>query len=441
MFPNKRNFLFSFHINLLLTIWLALLSLSGCAASRLTKPQEPVALTENQEINLGKLLKAGVVQEYDGEFIDRDLNQYLNDVGLKLVKISQRPLLPYTFVILNSSEINAFSLPGGIIFITRGFLVKLENEAQLAAVFAHEIGHLEARHALGQLQRQIPLIHQLQTTGKVSYEENHEALLALARLTDEFFKLRFSPAEESQANLLAMDYSFKAGYNPRSLHEMMQLLVKGDKDKAESTRSYGKNHDITKDSPSLVLQELSKKHPESLKSQILILNKEIFQRKIDPVKKVHIAYEYWDEAEALMKKGEYHVAIQNYRKALLMDKNQALFYTGLGMAFLRLNQYRSAINNLEEGVKRDPQLFKAKAFLGLGLIETHDWIPAVNILSQAVDLIPTRPLPYYYRGLAFEGLNSSARAIQDYRTVIFLDAKGELAEKAKTRLIRLGRFS
>lgn len=437
LFHNRKIIYMAFILPLIGTS----LILTGCAINPITGQQELALISEVQEINLGKQAMPIALQEFNGEFKDPNLKHYLREVGFRLAQVSHRPHLPYHFGVVNSSEINAFALPGGAVFITRGFLVKLQNEAQLAAVFGHEIGHITARHAVQQLQTNMLFQNIIAIAGSATQGTSAEALISLGKVTSNLLQLRFSREDEKQADLLGLRYSFSTGYNPWGVYEILQLLAEQEKDRTGTALPFLRSHLQTQDRMSLVHQELTQNYPNSYNNPALAFNREVFLQNIEPLKKVQVAYEYYDQAENLMNKGEYQAAIENYRNALMINDDQALFYTGLGMALIRVYNYRAAINNLELGVKRDPELYKPKLYLGIGLVETHDWIPAVGYLSKAIEILPAYPLAYYYRGLAYEGLNRTTRAIEDYRTILSLAPGTELADKAKARLIRLGRFS
>ena len=124
--------------------------LAGCG-SKITNPvtgqAERSVMSESAEIAEGKKAHAQVLQEY-GVLPNPRVQAYVNDIGQRLAKQSQRANLQWTFTVLDSPEINAFALPGGYVYITRGIMVYLESEADLAGVVGHEIGHVTARSAL-----------------------------------------------------------------------------------------------------------------------------------------------------------------------------------------------------------------------------------------------------------------------------------------------------
>src|ERR1700674_2975177 len=124
----------------------------ACATNPVTGKRQISFMSEEQEIRTGRELDAEVRQQM-GVYQDEQLQKYIEDVGMRLARQSQRPNLPWHFTIIDSPAVNAFALPGGYIYITRGILPYLDNEAQLAGVLGHEIGHVAARHSAQQYTR------------------------------------------------------------------------------------------------------------------------------------------------------------------------------------------------------------------------------------------------------------------------------------------------
>ena len=129
---------------------LVALALTGCAQNPVTGNPNLVLLTESQEIAMGRREDTNVRRQYDVDD-DAQLQQYVNEIGQRLAKASHRPGLDYRFLVVDTPEVNAFALPGGYIYITRGILSYLNSEAELAAVLGHELGHVTARHSVQQI--------------------------------------------------------------------------------------------------------------------------------------------------------------------------------------------------------------------------------------------------------------------------------------------------
>jgi predicted Zn-dependent protease len=123
--------------------------ISGCATNPVTGTPDIVFMTEATEISIGSRNDAEVRKQY-GVYDNPELQSYVQRVGQMLAAQSHRPGLTYHFTVLDTPEVNAFALPGGYIYITRGILAYLNSEAELSAVLGHEIGHVTARHAVRQ---------------------------------------------------------------------------------------------------------------------------------------------------------------------------------------------------------------------------------------------------------------------------------------------------
>ena len=121
-------------------------TLAACATNPATGNREFSLMSEAQEVQLGKEMDPQIKQQM-GVYEDAELQRYVSQVGLRLARASERPNLPWQFTVVDEPAVNAFALPGGFIYITRGIMAYLHDEEQLAGVLGHEIGHVTARHA------------------------------------------------------------------------------------------------------------------------------------------------------------------------------------------------------------------------------------------------------------------------------------------------------
>ncbi|MBW2451641.1 MAG: M48 family metalloprotease, partial [Deltaproteobacteria bacterium] len=123
--------------------------LVACAVNPVTGKHQLMLLTEQGEVDLGAQTDQSIVQQY-GLYADGGLQSYLPSVGMPIARISHRPDLAWKFKVMDSPVVNAFAAPGGYIYVTRGLLASVNNEAELAGILGHEIGHVTARHSASQ---------------------------------------------------------------------------------------------------------------------------------------------------------------------------------------------------------------------------------------------------------------------------------------------------
>lgn len=196
---------------------------SGCSTNPATGQWQLNMVGENEAIALGQKAAPDFLKEYGGPIPSNEIQSYVSNLGQRLAKVSERPDLPWQFHAVDSSVVNAFALPGGQIFVTRGLMAKLKNEAELAGVLGHEIGHVTAEH-VGQRMTQSAILNVgLQVTGALSGQPDAVWLKVLG-VGSQLYQLKFSRGEESQADELGMRYMSRIGYNPVGQLQVMQVL-------------------------------------------------------------------------------------------------------------------------------------------------------------------------------------------------------------------------
>jgi predicted Zn-dependent protease len=195
----------------------------ACAVNPVTGKKEFMLYSESQEIELGKSTDAEVAATY-GVYDDAALQAYVGKLGGALAAKGQRPQLPWRFTVLDSPVVNAFAVPGGAVYVTRGILAMMNSEAELAAVLGHEIGHVNARHSMSQMSKQQVATLGLAVGSVISKKFAQYAGLAGAGLQVLF--LKFSRDNENEADALGVDYARAAGYNPGDMAATFVALQK-----------------------------------------------------------------------------------------------------------------------------------------------------------------------------------------------------------------------
>ena len=259
---------------------LIVLNLSvSCQKNPATGQNEINIMSENEEDLIGKNEHSKILIQFGGEFKDKKLNNYIKSLGNFLVSTSELPEKKFTFTILNTPIINAFALPGGYIYLTRGLIYLCQNEAQLAGVIAHEIGHITAKHSAKRYTKTVGTGILLQVLNLFS---NNPFLGNLFGQSAQLFLLSYSRSQEYQADQLAVRYMIRAGFDPNEMANFLRLME-------EFANLQKKVLKIENE-----ISELLKTHPNSSKRVQEVINtykrdiplnpiigKDIFLKKID----------------------------------------------------------------------------------------------------------------------------------------------------------------
>lgn len=229
-------------------LWL--LTLAACARNYVTKNTQLRLISEKTEIDIGRKAKDQIIKEY-GTYKDLEWQIYLDQVGQKVARQSDRPKLAYDFTILDTDLLNAFALPGGFVFVTRGILMELVDEAEFAIVLGHEITHVAATHGIEQLQR-AGILSTLTALGIVggAVAGAPDAALALgqaAGIYENMYLLGYGRKYELDADRFGILYAAKAGYDPEAALTFFQRLDRIEKEEGQAQRisPYWRSHPLT----------------------------------------------------------------------------------------------------------------------------------------------------------------------------------------------------
>lgn len=199
------------------------LALSHCAQNPVTGERDFVPLSEQQEAEMGAQAHRDVLKEYAA--LDApELQAYVDAVGQRLAKQSHRPGLAWRFTVIDSPDVNAFALPGGYVYITRGILAYLNSEAELAGVIGHEIGHVTARHGVRQ-QSAAPAAGVGTVPGSILVPGlDNQAGASLLQTLARAWTAGYGREHELEADRLGAQYLAKTGYRPEAMIEVIGVL-------------------------------------------------------------------------------------------------------------------------------------------------------------------------------------------------------------------------
>ena len=159
---------------------------------------------------------------------DSQLQSYIDDLGQRIIRGSRRQDLTYRFRIVDTDDINACALPGGFVYINRGLISSCQNEAELAGVIAHEIGHVAAKHGARQMTQTLLINLGLTTLeGLTEKDKNQQLYLALSQLLVQGFAMNYSRSDDRQADDLAVETMYHLGYDPTMWIHMLERMERG----------------------------------------------------------------------------------------------------------------------------------------------------------------------------------------------------------------------
>ena len=215
---------------------LASLGLGSCATNPATGGTDVVLMSEAKELEIGRQMHPKIVQQY-GRYADEQLQAYVSEVGQRIAARSHRPNLEYTFTVLDSEDVNAFALPGGYVYVTRGLLAYLNSEAELSAVLGHEVGHITARHAVRQQTGATAAGVGATLIGILTGSGD---LAQVANLAGTALVKGYGRDMELEADALGAEYLNRIGFQPAAMIDVVRLLKNQELLELQAAREEGR---------------------------------------------------------------------------------------------------------------------------------------------------------------------------------------------------------
>lgn len=247
----------------------------SCSVNPATGQRQLALMSEAQEIQLGREAD-GEISAQMGLYPDEELQRYVQDLGLKLARTSERPNLPWQFRVVDDPVVNAFALPGGFIYVTRGILSHLNSEAELVGVLGHEIGHVTGRHGVEQMSKaQLAQVGLIATA--VAWEDFRPyAQYASAGLGLLF--LKFGRDDERQADDLGLRYLARNAYEPDEMPKVFRTLDRVSNGAGGRVPNWLSTHPAPEDRVQRLTQAIATLPPESQQGAV---NREPYLQRLD----------------------------------------------------------------------------------------------------------------------------------------------------------------
>lgn len=416
----------------LLGLTACILLLSGCVVNPVTGKSQLSMMSPEQEIATGTQNYVPAQQSQGGPYVvDPGLTAYVQQVGKKLAAVSDRPNLPYEFVVLNSDVPNAWAMPGGKLAINRGLLVYLEDEAQLAAVMGHEVVHAAARHGAQQQTQNVLMGAGVLIAGVAIAEKKPEyGILGMGALAvgSQAWQAKYGRNHELESDEVGMKYMAKAGYDAQAAVELQEIFVK-----LSEGRNSGFIEGLFASHPPSQ-ERVAKNRANAAKYPGGVRNKSQFQRAMAQVNKDKAAYDNYQKAQKLAGEKKYIDAMSYVEQSIQQQPKENLFWEMKGQLLMQQKKDTEAVAALDRAIQANPQYFKPYVYRGIAYKQLGKIDMAEKDLTTSQRYLPTQIATYYLGEVALAKGNR-AQAAQYFQQAA--QGGGEIGEAAKGQLGKL----
>ena len=409
----------------------------GCATNPVSGQRQLMLMSREQEIQLDRQHSPQQFSADYGTVQDPALNAYVEQVGQRIAAKTHRPDMPYSFRVVNATYVNAYAFPGGSIAATRGILLKLEDEAELASLLGHELGHVNARHTAQQMTK--GTITQVLVGGLAAYAGTQGQIYgtlasSIGMVGAGALLASYSRDNEREADDLGMTYMVEAGYNPDGFVGLMAMLNAMSKRDASAFELMFATHPMSQERYDTAVAD-AERYAAARENPLF---KERYMDNTVRLRAKAGAIENMQKAEVAMARKNMTEAETLLEKAL---KEAPDDYAALVM----MSKVQLALKNPEAA---DRYAKKAKAVYpgeaqgfylsGFANLQRKDYATARADFARYDRLLPGNPNAVFYQGLAEEGMGRQEDAARTYYRYLQMTREGDQAKHAYGRLVEWG---
>jgi predicted Zn-dependent protease len=412
--------------------------LAGCAANPVTGRSQLMLVSEEKEIAMDKQNSPHQLSADYGTLQDKALNDYISATGKAMAKKTHRPHMPYSFQGVNATYINAYAFPGGTIATTRGILLSLESEAELAALLGHELGHVNARHTAEIMSKKI-----LTTAiigGAAIYAGTRDPVYggvaaAVGMVGSGVLLAAYSRSNERQADSLGMEYMVKSGYGPDGMSGLMDMLSGMSKHKASITQLLFSTHPMSDERYNNAEKEIKSKYMAAKNKPIY---RERYMDHTANLRKIKGAIVELQKGETLMAQEKFPQAESHLKKALKKAPDDYAALTMMAKCQIVQKKFSEAEQYSGKARQVYPQEAQAHNLDGITKIQQKKYAAALNSFNVYDKRLPGNPGTLFFKGLSYEGMQRRESAAKNYKGFLDVVNQGEQAKYAYQRLKQWG---
>ena len=412
--------------------------LAGCAVNPVTGKSQLMLVSESQEIQIDKKHSPHQFSSDYGTLQDNSLNNYIDQTGKKMAALTHRPHMPYSFLGVNATYVNAYAFPGGSIAASRGILLALENEAELAALLGHELGHVNARHTAEQMSKSVltsALIDGVSVYAGTKSSGLGKLASQLGMVGAGALLASYSRDNERQADALGLKYMVNAGYNAKGFVGLMDMLRSMSKHKPNAIELMFATHPMSNERYRTAVGSVRKKYRSSEHKPLL---RERYMDHTAKLRAIKGAIEAMQKGESTMAKGKYGKSETHFTKALELAPSDYAGLVMMSMCQLAQKKYAKAKRFAEKAKKVYPKEAQAYHLSGFAKIREENFDSAYQDFINYEKLLPGNPNTLFYKGYSLEGMQHIKKSADEYYQYLQIVNQGKQAQHAYQRLVEWG---
>lgn len=406
----------------------------GCATNPVTGTTQFMMVSEEEEIQIDREYAPLQFSDDYGPVQDTAVNAYVNQVGHAMVPGTHRPHMPYSFRVVNATYINAYAFPGGSIACTRGILTLLDNEAELAALLGHEIGHVNARHTAEQLSKgQLSniLVGGLSAIAGVASPGLGQIAATLGGFGAGAFLAKYSRDNERQADALGTEYLVKAGYGPDGMVGLMEMLNRLNKSKPSSIELMFATHPMSNERYQTAVETVRTRYASS---RGLPLYRERYMDSTAQLRAISGAIQEIQQGDTALGAENFGQAEVHYQAALRQAPNDYAGLVSMAKCQLIQKKYSEGARYARLAKAVYPQEAQGHRLSGFAALNLKQYEAAYQDFQTAQQLLPGNPTPLFFMGFAQEAMEHRPEAARAYSLYLKQVQEGKYAEHAAQRL-------
>ncbi|HRG70526.1 MAG TPA: M48 family metalloprotease [Thauera aminoaromatica] len=417
-------------------LWLlgagAAAGLSGCATSPVTGETILVGMSEAQEKQTDAQVAPHQFSQDLGAIQDEAVNRYVAGIGQRMGTLTHRPQMPYSYRVLNANYVNAYTFPGGAMGVTRGILADLDDEAQLAALLGHELGHVNARHAAQRQGQNLVAQAALAGLNVAAQSSDWGGLMSMGgQIGASALLAGYSREHEREADALGQEYLVKAGYPATGMVRLHQLLVAEEKTAPSLLQTMFSTHPMSSERMQAAQAAADSRYRIS---NSLDARRERFMDSTASLRRIRPTIDACKNGETAMAARQYPKAQAEFQTALARTPRDYASNLRMAQCLQAQGQTAKAVDYADNAREIYPQEAQAYKLAGVLALQQRDAGRAYQNLDRFDRLLPGDAGITFLKGISLEGMGNRQAAAQHYAAYLRQSQQGNAAQYSYNRL-------